>query len=127
MKRFLSLLITLILLLSLSACGDSFEQIDIADVKAITLRSNDGAGHLSTYTLTKGETERFIELYNASTYVGKEANEVYPPRVSATIKFTNDRTISVNECLSNLADFEVKNHYINNQELLDFIKGCIQI
>ena len=126
MKKILFLLISFILLLSLSACGGSFEHIKLDDVESIKVWLYEDDGTYNCRNLTQGEIMSFIELYNTSTYVGKAIGEGSTPQFGATIKLKNNRTLLVNEFISAKADIEAGKHYINNQELLQYIQDCVK-
>ena len=126
MKKILFLLISFILLLSLSACGGSFEHIKLDDVESIKVWLYEDDGTYNCRNLTQGEIMTFIELYNTSTYVGKATGEGCTPQFGATIKLKNNRTLLVNEFISAKADIEAGKHYINNQELLQYIQDCVK-
>ena len=125
MKRILALLICLMMLLSLSACGSSFKHIKIDEVKSITAWILEDGDTQISRELTQEEIKTFLELYNASTYVGKATGEGGTPQYGATIEFKNDHYLFVNEFCGNTADIESGKSYINNKELLEFIKNCV--
>ncbi len=125
MKKILFLLISFILLLSLSACGASFEHIELDDVESIKIWLYEDDGTYNYRNLTQGEIMTFIELYNTSTYVGKATGEGCTPQFGASIELKKDRTLLVNEFCGQKADIEAGKYYINNQELLKFIQDQV--
>lgn len=131
MKKIFSMLISLILLLSLSACGSSFKHIEIDDVESIDVWIYENDGTHKSRDLTQDEIKTFLELYNSSTYVGKATGEGCTPRSGASIDLKNDRSMFVNEFCGE-ADIEIGGYYnnrsiyINNQELLKFIQEHAQ-
>ena len=125
-KRILPLLIAILFLLSFSACGNSFEHIELEDVESIRVWLHEDDGAYNYRDLTQGEIMSFIDLYNTSTYVGKATGEGSTPQFGATIKLKNNRTLLVNEFISAKADIEAGKHYINNQELLQYIQDCVK-
>ena len=125
MKKFLTLLIPIVILLSLSACDRSFQHIEIDEVKSITVWTLEDSGAHKSHELTQDEIENFLELYNASTYVGKATGEGCTPQYGAAITLKNDDQLFVNEFCGNKADIEAGKSYINNKELLEFIKNCV--
>ena len=125
-KRILPLLIAILFLLSFSACGNSFEHIELDDVESIRVWLHEDDGAYNYRDLTQGEIMSFIELYNTSTYVGKATGEGCTPQFGASIELKNDRTLLVNEFCGKNADIEAGKHYINNQELLQYIQDCVK-
>ena len=124
--RILPLLIAILFLLSFSACGNSFEHIELDDVESIRVWLYDDDGAYNYRDLTQGEIMSFVELYNTSTYIGKATGEGGTPQFGATIKLKNNRTLSVNEFGGQKADIEVGKHYINNQDLLQFMQDLVK-
>ncbi len=132
MKIFLSLLISLIMLLTLSACGSSFKHIEIDDVESIRVWIYEKDGNHKSHKLTQDETRTFLKLYNSSTYVGKANGQGCTPQSGASIDLKNDRSMFVNEFCGE-ADIEIGgsylnngSSYINNQQLLQFIQDHAQ-
>ena len=125
-KRILSSLIAMLFIFSLSACGGSFEHIELDDVESIKIWLYEDDGTYNYRNLTQGEIMTFLELYNASTYVGKATGEGCTPQYGTVIKLKNDRTVLVNEFCGKKADIEAGKYYINNQELLNFIQEHVK-
>ncbi len=126
MKKIISMLIPLILLLSLSACSSSFKHIEIDEVESITAWILEDGGTHKSHELTQEEIKTFLELYNASTYVGKATGEGCTPQFGAAIELKSNRSMYVNEFCGKIADIEAGSSYINNQELLKFIQEYAQ-
>ena len=131
MKKIISMLISLILLLSLSACSSSFKHFEIDDVESIGVWIYEDDGTHKSRELTQDEVIAFLELYNSSTYVSKATGEGCTPRSGASIDLNNGRSMFVNEFCGE-ADIEMEGYYsnraiyINNHELLKFIQEHAQ-
>lgn len=126
MKRFFILLYSILLCFSFSACSKNLNTINISQVEKIILWT-----HKNKYELTAEDSERLIELYNASRYAGKATGEGGTPDFGVTIYFYNQTQLSVNEFAGGIADgslFEVFSSspfnsafYLNSSELYSFI------
>lgn len=134
MKKRISLILAVILLLGLSSCAiltnKRFPQIDTQQVESISFWS-----YAASKQMNSEDIDKFIQLYHGSRYSGQGTGEGGTPEFGVEVCFKDGAILYVNDFQALDRDFEValidasgertEWCYINNQKLLEYLLSLI--
>lgn len=134
MKKLATILSVLSLILSITACSNSFAHIDRDDVESVIIQYSDSR----QYFLSAEEMDNCIELYNAPESTAKCEGEETDSTYQVVIMSTNGDFVRLNRVADSTYDFyaierinskffkyPTTTYEITNPELTAFFEGLL--